>query len=488
MKRDLRWYDAISINIYYLGLTAISQSMVGLLLPLFVQDFVGVSRQGTYIGLIRFWGLLTALLSQAAMGLLSDHSTFSWGKRKPFILAGGLLNIFTLCAIGFSSSVTGMEGYWLLFVLYIILQFGANTSQGGLQCLIPDLVHQGKHGMMAGVKAVLEVPVAVIVVTLSVGAFVKVGNIWGALIALMAILSFVLLITMTVKEEAPDRNTDQLPINWAPILRLFLMTGVFAAFILILGAVLRIVSRSLAGVDSHVFLLLVMGGLALLSMVIAIILGVYSSVRISIGNGRSPQIRSFTWWVTSRLAFLVGTTNLASFALYFIQTRLGYVGDAAAGPASQMMMLVGVFLLISALPSGWLTDRFGHKVMATASGIIAASGTLVMLTASNLKMVYIGGSILGIAAGLFYTASWALGTTLVPHEEAGRYLGVSNLAGAGAGAIGAYIGGPMADFFTVHVPHIPGIGYVLVFAIYGLLFLLSVIALVGVKTPQPQKI
>ena len=131
MKRDLRWYDAITINIYYLGLTAISQSMVSLLLPLFVQDFVGASRQGTYIGLIRFWGLLTALLSQAVMGLLSDHSTFSWGKRKPFILAGGLLNMFTLCAIGFSSSDDRYARLLAPICPVHILQFGANTSQGG---------------------------------------------------------------------------------------------------------------------------------------------------------------------------------------------------------------------------------------------------------------------------------------------------------------------------------------------------------------------
>lgn len=484
MKRKLRWYDAITINIYYVGLTAISQSMVSLLLPLLVQGFVGETWQGTYIGLIRLWGLLTALLSQALMGLLSDHSTMSWGKRRPFILAGGLLNIGTLCAIGFSASMTGMQGFWLLFILYIILQFGANTSQGGLQCLIPDLVPKDKHGMMAGVKAILEVPVAVILVTLTVGAFIEAGNIWGGIITLVVILLFVLLLTMTVKETPPDGAPVHTSIKWEPIFRLLLMTATFAAFILILGALLRTIGRWLAGVDSVVLLLVVMGGLGLLSMVTAIILGVYASVRISIGNGRNPHIRSFTWWVTSRLAFLVGTTNLASFALYFLQTRLGYVAETAAGPASQMMMMVGIFLLISALPSGWLTDRFGHKVVTAGSGIIAALGTLVMLTASNLLAIYIGGSVIGIAAGLFYTASWALGTNLVPRAEAGRYLGVSNLAGAGAGAVGAYIGGPMADFFTVNVPQVPGIGYVLIFVIYGLLFLLSVAALAGVKTRE----
>jgi hypothetical protein len=47
--------------------------------------------------------------------------------------------------------------------------------------------------------------------------------------------------------------------------------------------------------------------------------------------------------------------------------------------------------------------------------------------------------------------------------------------------VGAYIGGPIADFVTTQVPHLPGFGYVLLFTIYGLLFLFSVLALTQVK-------
>jgi MFS family permease len=85
---------------------------------------------------------------------------------------------------------------------------------------------------------------------------------------------------------------------------------------------------------------------------------------------------------------------------------------------------------------------------------------------------------------MFYTANWALGTALVPDQDAGRYLGISNLAGAGAGAIGAYIGGPIADFFTAAAPGSPGIGYILLYTIYGLLFLASVFALLKIKPSQ----
>jgi hypothetical protein len=43
--------------------------------------------------------------------------------------------------------------------------------------------------------------------------------------------------------------------------------------------------------------------------------------------------------------------------------------------------------------------------------------------------------------------------------------------------VGAYIGGPVADFFTRNAPQAPGIGYVLLFVIYAALFLFSIIAL-----------
>jgi uncharacterized membrane protein YeaQ/YmgE (transglycosylase-associated protein family) len=50
--------------------------------------------------------------------------------------------------------------------------------------------------------------------------------------------------------------------------------------------------------------------------------------------------------------------------------------------------------------------------------------------------------------------------------------------------VGAYIGGPIADLFTARVPDVPGLGYVTLFAIYGALFLLSVVALTRVRPPS----
>jgi MFS family permease len=76
------------------------------------------------------------------------------------------------------------------------------------------------------------------------------------------------------------------------------------------------------------------------------------------------------------------------------------------------------------------------------------------------------------------TANWALGTDLVPPGEAGRYLGISNLAGAGAGIIGAGIGGLVADAINHYYM---GLGYFAIFAAYALLFALSSVVLLWAR-------
>jgi hypothetical protein len=47
--------------------------------------------------------------------------------------------------------------------------------------------------------------------------------------------------------------------------------------------------------------------------------------------------------------------------------------------------------------------------------------------------------------------------------------------------VGAGIGGPLADFFNVSSP---GLGYLVVFAIYGVRFLLSSLTLLKVREPR----
>jgi len=484
MNRVIRWYDYITVNIYWLGLTTLSQTC-GLVFPLLIQGFVGEESKATYYGSLRLWTLMVALLAQAMMGMLSDRSMLRWGRRRPFIFAGTLGDLVFITAIGFLAGVEGMTGYWLLFTFAVFLQFTSNTAHAAEQGLIPDVVPEDHRGRFSGIKAVLEIPIPLILVSFTIGKLIANGYMWIGLLIAMGIITLVMLLTMLVREE-PLKETPP-PLDWTPFLRLVGMTALFTLIIWGVGQVVKLVSTFLRGISSAALLFGIMGVLGLVAMVIAVAMGVYYSVRVAVGKDAKKN-PSFTWWVINRLFFLVGTTNLSGFAIYFFQGRLGYVEEKAAGPAAQLMMIVGVFILLSALPSGWLADRFGHKRMVMLSGLLAALGTAILVLTTSLLVIYVGGCLIGIATGFFFTSNWALGTRLVPKAEAGRYLGLSNLAGAGAGAVGGYIGGPIADFFTAQFPGIPGLGYVLLFTLYGVMFLLSVVALKGVRSPAAQDI
>jgi MFS family permease len=480
MSRIFRWYDYITFNVYFLGLTTLSQTM-GLITPLLVQQFVGETQKATYYGTFRLFTLMVALLAQALMGMFSDRSMASWGRRRPYILIGTLATAVLTILIGFTAGMEGMVGFWVLFAIGLVQPVASNMSQAAEQGIIPDLVPEEKRGRFSGVKALLEIPLPLILVAFTVGRLVSKGNMWAGLLLAVGVLLVSMLLTMLVPEK-PLKEAPA-PMNWRPLVRLLAMTAVFTLIILGSGQVVKLVSGLLKDVTSPTTLFIVMGLFGLVGMLVAVAMGVWLSVRISLGSS-ARENPSFTWWVINRLAFLVGAVNLSTFAVYFLQARLGYVKEAAAAPASQLILFVGLFILISTLPAGWLTDRFGEKRMVTIAGLVAVVGTLIALSIPSLPVIYVGGCIIGIAAGLFYTSNWALGTLLVPKEEAGRYLGISNLAGAGAGAVGAYIGGPIADFVTAQVPQIPGFGYVLIFSIYGLLFLFSVLALTQVQNKR----
>lgn len=468
MKRPIRWFDYITFNIYWFALTTRSQVISPLIVPLLVQRFVGEAAKGTYMGNMRLGALMVAVLFQALMGMLSDQSTSRWGKRRPFVVAGTIGEVIVFIFIGFTAGMEGMGGYWFLFILYTLSMVSSNTAHAAMQGIIPDLVPEHMRGRFSGVKALLELPVPLIFVSFVIGKMVSRGNLWGALILLIAILIACMLVTLTVPEVSHEKR--KIPFDWQPIVRLFLMTAAFTVIILFSGFLVKQATRLTLDSNGTANRNLVMI-FGLLGMSFAIWFGVWSSIAIGLGK-RIKQQRSFTWWVVNRLTFLTGSTNLAGFMIFFLQERFTqYQGEKAAGPAATITMFVGIFILLSALPSGWLSDRLGKKIVIIASAILAAAGTIVVIFSATLTLMYLGGALIGAGIGFFYAANWALGTEIVPSNEAGKFLGISNLAGAGAGAVGAYIGGPIAD----------QIGYTPLLVIYVFLFLLSILALVQIK-------
>jgi MFS family permease len=180
------------------------------------------------------------------------------------------------------------------------------------------------------------------------------------------------------------------------------------------------------------------------------------------------------WWLTAeRATFLLGIYGLQAFGQYYLQDVL-QVPD----PPKQMGNLlasitIGVIMLV--LIGGWLTDKFGAKRILYIASFLAASGMLLMLLTKNAQELTIFGSIVGAGIGLFLTSNWALANSLAPSEEAGKFIGLTNLATAGSGAL-ARLEGPVIDYLNATWP-LAWVGYKGLFIFGAACMLLSVIFL-----------
>ncbi len=500
MKKNLRWYDHFALNAYWLGQSFVSGVMTPILTPWLVLFFAPEAQKNTYLSIVSVIGLAVAMLVQPLAGYLSDHSTSKWGRRRPYIFLGAVLNSIFVILMAISPVFGSMKagspnvlfgvtlGFIVLIIATIFSQFVANIAQGALNGLIPDLVPEHQRGFSSGTKSVFELLPSLLILAAGIGSLVDKGM--GLLVGL--IMAGGLLVTMAITviaaKEQPSESKNEKNFGetfWRILALTVIFVGVTELVTYLLNQGGHIVAN-LAVVPQ----VLIIGLLGLAGTAGAIFIGVYYGARVGIGKDAKTQ-SSFIWWVINRLLFLAAIGAIQGFAYYFLQdvVKVQNVGFMT----TLLMGVVALFLLPSALIGGKLADKMGKKRLVSIAGIIATVGAFLLVGTGFLAntgflslpqgviiaMVMVSGCVIGTGTGTFMATNWALGTDLVPPEQAGKYLGISNLAGAGAGIVGRGIGGPMADFFNGLVP---GLGYLVIFTIYAVLFLLSVVVLVKVKT------
>jgi MFS family permease len=479
MKR-LRWYDFIFINLFWLGLNVRNTSVTSVFMPYLVALYAPADWKNTALSAMSTAGLIIAMLVQPIAGLFSDRSTSRFGRRRPFIFVGVMLDLVFLVAIGLSWN------YLSLLVAVLLIQFSFNISHGPLQALIPDLVPEDQRGQASSIKALFEL-LPIFLVGISIAKMVGAGRLWLAIITAGAILLITAVVTIITVKEEPLKIKPETSF-WPPVQRVFLMLfsilgGVLAGLLGggLIGAIVGLVVWLIAGKTTAIAVAVGLGGI--IAMILAVVIGVWAGSTTAIGK-EARNHTSFIWWIVNRLFFLAAITSLQRFALYFFMYSFRIDVGAATILFGKLITIVGIFTLTSALAAGWLADRFSKKLLVGWSGIIAGLGGIVLLGTiwvSNELLIYVAGSILGLATGIFMTSNWAMGTNLAPAAKAGLFLGISNLAGAGAGIIGGSIGGPVADFLNLSTP---GLGYFVVFAGYAILFFCSTVSLRFIREPK----
>lgn len=381
----------------------------------------------TVMGILGFVGLLVAMAVQPIVGVFSDRARTKLGRRLPFIIGGAVLIALSLFLLVAAPTL------WVLLLGVILIQFSSNILQGPWQALIPDLVPESQRGMASSLKGVMDI-VALVVGGLVAGKILSVGiDRWGDAgvyfaAAVPTVVFFVFVIfTVIWARENPATGSGSAP------------------------AAEKTVGEALKG-------------------------AFYVNFR---------ENKVFGWWFANRILFWGSFIAINTFLINYMVDVIGMEQKAAQDFYGNLKMILGGALIVLALLSGLLSDKFGRKPIMLASGFVAFAGAFLLLFVRSQSLITAAGAIIGMGIGAFITVSWALATDIVPRDETARYLGIANIATCIGSGVARLLGGVLIDPINKALGSSSS-GYLLLFALATACFLAS--ALVIIPLPNRKKV
>lgn len=291
-----------------------------------------------------------------------------------------LIVIGTLFDFIFLAMLAWAGGLAWVFIGYIGLQISSNVAHGPLQGLLPDVVPPEQLGAASSIKTFIDMLVMAL------------GTVAGGLLL--------------------DPNSTR------PVTIMLLVIGLLAVF----GAITIFFSREKPTYKKEG------------EPVMKTLLGTFKI------DFRANT--SYWFLIALRFVFLFGIYGVQRFAQNFIFDVIQPVN--AVLETGLIMGTLTIFLLGFAAFAGWLNDRFNSRVIMISSAVLTAVGCVLLSFARNRATLMGFGAIIGAGMGLFLTSNWALANRLAPPDEAGKYIGLTNIATAGAGALAGLLG-PVVD-------------------------------------------
>jgi MFS family permease len=379
----------VRISLYWLGLTAIDGAV-----GLFIQNRVNFGafaadplEVGRILFLLSIPVAVISILIQPTVGSISDYTVSRWGRRKPYIVIGSVLDVVFLAGIALSSSIL------MLGAFAALLAVSTNIARGPFQGYVPDLVPEKQVGLasaMVGLMQILGNVTGFVLVTVAV----LLGRIEVAIfaVAIVELVTMVAVVARVGEGQPPKARNGR---SWGTIARevwgtdvlqersyVWLLTSRF--FFLMGGAVLVNLiitylkqSHGLSEEASNSTNLVM-----LVTIVVANVLAIIPSARLSDRIGRKPVIYA---------SCVIGFVGIALAALA-PAVPLAIVGGALFGASAGTFLAVDWALMTDIIPKASSGRYMGLSNVATTSSTVIAVATGGLL----LDAVNIG---LGLGAG-----------------------------------------------------------------------------------------
>jgi MFS family permease len=197
----------LTLSIYWLGILTIWGGLDNVVVPQRLLDLDRASA-GTLQAVIAVVGVVAPIIVQPTVGIISDYTMTRWGRRKPYILIGTLLDVLFVVAIATSN------GFLALAALYFLLQLSSNFAQGPFQGYVPDLVPASQVGLASGLMGMM-----IVFGTILGTGIATLGQLTDAVVPATIALALVELATMVLLVATVDegRTAPQRTRSWREI-------------------------------------------------------------------------------------------------------------------------------------------------------------------------------------------------------------------------------------------------------------------------------
>jgi MFS family permease len=132
------------IAVFWFSLSFQGGALLGIAIPSQVLDVgTGATKTTTLALLGGFAGLITTI-TQPITGVLSDLSAGRWGRRRPYLVSGVILDIIGLAIMARAANLA------MLFAGFLPAALGSAVSGAAYQAYIPDHVPTRQYGEASG--------------------------------------------------------------------------------------------------------------------------------------------------------------------------------------------------------------------------------------------------------------------------------------------------------------------------------------------------
>jgi MFS family permease len=135
------------LNAYWIPINFQNAAILTIAVPAALLNLAGANHTTALALLVSVAGIVSMVVPPIA-GAISDHFRRRGGLRRPFILAGAVVNVLGLLLL---TKSTTFETFSLALLVAI---FGQSISLAAYQPLIPEAVHRSEWGLASGYQGI----------------------------------------------------------------------------------------------------------------------------------------------------------------------------------------------------------------------------------------------------------------------------------------------------------------------------------------------